>query len=259
MAFSLSHLSEKDAENYIPDPYFQRGRNYYHSGTISDTVRRGNRIEGYCEGSASEPYHVVVTLGKESIVGDECSCPMGGGCKHVVALLLAWVHQSDEFIEHEPVDSALAGKTKDELIALIQAMLQRSPGLERLLNLSVPDQTKKRGQRRTRIDPETYRRQIRYAMRNSDDWEAVFDIAREIGAIADIGDAFAKQEDWENAQIVYQAMLDESLPSYLETQDEGDISSEIGRAVDGLGECLAARAADTEIRQAILASLFEVP
>ena len=251
-------MTEENVEKYIPDPYFQRGRNYYHSGAIFDTVRRGSRIEGYCEGSASEPYHVVVTLDEGGIVGDACTCPMDGGCKHIVALLLAWVHKPEEFSERQPVDSVLASKTKDELIALVQAILQRAPELERLLDLPLPKGSGKGSQRRTRVDPETYRRQIRYAMRDASDWEAVFGIAREIGSVVDIGDGFAGQEDWENAQIVYQAVLDESLPSYMETQDEGDIGSEIGRAVDGLGECLAARAGDTEARQAILASLFEV-
>jgi hypothetical protein len=122
----------------------------------------------------------------------------------------------------------------------------------------MPNKSGDSGQRRTRVDPETYRRQIRYTMRDADDWEAVFDIAREIGLVVDIGDDFAGQGDWENAQIVYQAVLDEALPDYTETQDEGEIGSEIGRAMDGLGECLAARAGDTEVRQAILASLFEV-
>ena len=258
MVFSLPHLTEKDVENYIPDPYFQRGRNYYHSGAIFDTVRRGSRIEGYCEGSASEPYHVLVTLDEDGIAGDDCTCPMDGDCKHVVALLLAWVHKPDEFSEREPTEDALAGKTKDELIALVQAMLQHAPELERLLDLPLPKGSGKGSQRRTRVDPETYRRQIRYAMRDADDWEAVFGIAREIGSVVDIGDGFAGQADWENAQIVYQAVLDESLPSYTETQDEGDIGSEIGRAVDGLGECLAARAGDAEARQAILASLFDM-
>ena len=258
MTASLPHLTEKDVENYIPDPYFQRGRNYYHSGAIFDTVRRGSRIEGYCEGSASEPYHVVVTLDENGIVGDSCTCPMDGDCKHVVALLLAWVHKPEEFSERQPVDSALADKSKDELVALVQAMLTRVPELERLLDLPMPNKSGKDGQRRTRVDAETYRRQIRYAMRDADDWEAVFDIAREIGLVVDIGDGFAGQADWENAQIVYQAVLDESLPSYMETQDEGAIGSEIGRAVDGLGECLAALAGDTGTRQAILASLFEV-
>ncbi|MBU2610541.1 MAG: SWIM zinc finger family protein [Chloroflexi bacterium] len=258
MTAPLPHLTENDVENYIPDPYFQRGRNYYHNGAVFDTVRRGSRIEGYCEGSASEPYHVLVTLAEKGIAGDECTCPMDGGCKHVVALLLAWVHKPEEFSERQPVNSALAGKTKDELIALVQAMLKREPELERLLDLPMPNISGEGGQRRTRVDAETYRRQIRYAMRDAYDWEAVFGIAREIGSVVDIGDDFAGQDDWENAQIVYQAVLDEALPHYMETQDEGDIGSEIGRAVDGLGECLAARAGDTGARRAILASLFEM-
>lgn len=258
MAASLPHLTEDDVENYIPDPYFQRGRSYYHGGAIFDTVRRGSRIEGYCEGSAPEPYHVVVMLDKDSIVGDECTCPMNGGCKHVVALLLTWVHKPDEFAERQPVDSALASRSKDELIALVKAMLQRQPELERLLDLPMPGSSGKGGQRRTRVDPEIYRRQIRFAFRDTDDWQAVFDIAREIGAVVDIGDGFAEQGDWENAQIAYQAVLDEGLAHYMETEDEGTISSEIGRVIDGLGECLSARAGDADARRAILASLFEV-
>jgi uncharacterized Zn finger protein len=250
--------TERDVENYLPDPYFQRGKNYYHSGAIFDTVQRGNRFEGYCEGSAFEPYHVVVTMDEDGIVGDVCTCPMGGDCKHVVALLLVWVHTPEDFSPRQPVDSALAGKSKEELIALVQAMLQRAPEMERLIDLPMPDKPGERVQRSTPVDAEIYRRQIRYAMRNAYDWEAVFAIAREIGLVVDIGDDFASQGDWENAQTVYQAVLDEALPRYMETQDEGDIGSEIGRAVDGLGECLAARARNADVRQGIIASLFDV-
>lgn len=255
MAASLPRLTEADVEGYIPDPYFERGRNYYHSGAISDAVRRGNQIEGYCEGSAPEPYHVVVTLDEDGITGDECSCPMGGGCKHVVALLLTWAHKPKQFSKREAVDTMLERKTKDELIALVQAMLIRAPELERLIDLPTPG---KGGKRRTRVDPETYRRQIRYAMRGAGDWDAVHGIAQEISAVVDIGDGFAEQGDWGNAQVVYEAVLDEALPDYLETQDEGDIGSEIGRAIEGLGQCLEALAEDTEARQAILHSLFDV-
>jgi uncharacterized Zn finger protein len=258
MAASLPRLTVADVEDYVPDPYFARGQSYYRSGHVFDTVRRGSRIEGYCEGSAPEPYHVVVTLDEDGITGDECSCPMGSGCKHVVALLLTWAHKPKQFSEREAVDAMLESKTKDELIALVQEMLKRAPELERLLNLPVPDKFGKGGKRRTRVDPETYRRQIRYAMRDADDWDAVYGIAQEISAVVDIGDGFAEQDDWENAQVVYQAVLDEALPDYLDTQDEGDIGSEIGRAVEGLGKCAAARADDPVARRALLRSLFDV-
>lgn len=252
---TLPYLTEDDVEAYIPDPYFERGRNYYHNGQIFDTVRRGQQIEGYCEGSAPEPYHIVITLDDDRITGDSCSCPMGGGCKHVAALLLAWAHKPKTFVKRQPVGSALKDKTKEELAGLVQEMLKREPDLERLIDLPTPGP---KGKRRTPVSAETYRRQIRYALRSADDWHGVRNAANEIGAVVDIGDGFADQEDWENAQVVYQAVLDEALPEYLNTGDEGDIGGEIGRAVEGLIECLAARAADDKARRALCQALFEV-
>lgn len=257
MAPSLPRLTEADVKRYIASPYFERGQSYYRNGHIFDTARRGNQLEGYCEGSAPEPYRIVVTLEKNGI-SYRCSCPMGGGCKHTAALLLAWVHHPDSFSAREPIDQTLASKDKDELIALIQEMLKREPELERLLDLPIPGKTKKGEKRRTPVDPETYRRQIRYAMRDAGDWDALSDIAGEISSIVDLGDQFAEQDDWENAEAVYQAVLDEALPDYGSMQDEGEVGSEIGRAIEGLGRCLATRAEDTEARQAILESLFEV-
>ncbi|HKZ68987.1 MAG TPA: SWIM zinc finger family protein [Anaerolineales bacterium] len=248
-------LTDDDIEAYIPDPYFGRGQDYYQSGHIFDTVRRGQQIEGYCEGSAPEPYHVIVTLDKDSITGDSCSCPMDGGCKHVVALLLTWAHKPKSFVQQKPVETELKDKSKDELTALVQEMLKRDPSLERLIDMPTPD---KKAKRRARVSPEAYRRQIRYAMNRAGDWYAVRSAAHEIGAVVDVGDKFAEQEDWESAQIVYRAALDEALPEYFNTHDEGDISGELTRAVEGLMECLAARAEETKARRALIRALFEV-
>lgn len=258
MAASPPRLTEADVKRYIASPYFERGQSYYRNGHIFDTVRRGDQIEGYCEGSAPEPYRITVQLNKGSVAGYSCSCPMGGGCKHTAALLLAWVHQPQTFSERESVDKLLEHKDKDELIALLQEMLKREPELERLLDLPLPGKTKKGAKRQTRVEPEVYRRQIRHAMRGAGEWDAISGIAQEISSIVDIGDQFAEQEAWENAQVVYQSVLEESLPDYSQTQDEGEISQEIGRAIEGLGDCLAAHAEDTEVRQEILESLFEV-
>jgi uncharacterized Zn finger protein len=267
MSTSLPRLTEADVQRYVPAPSFDRGRSYYHSGRVFDTVCRGDRLEARCEGSQPEPYRVTVTLGPGGIAGSDCSCPVGGGCKHVAALLLAWVHAPGEFLECEPVDVVLERKSKPELIALVQEMLKRAPELERLLDLLAPAPGTSApagagggegGRRRTPVDPETYRRQIRYAMRDADDWRAVFSIAQEIASVVDIGDGFAAQGDWENAQIVYQAVLDEALPDYEMTHDEGDIAGEIDRAVEGLGDCLAARADDPLARRGLLRALFDV-
>ncbi len=43
---TLPHLTVADVKAYIPDPYFGRGEEYYHSGHVFDTVQRGEQIEG---------------------------------------------------------------------------------------------------------------------------------------------------------------------------------------------------------------------
>jgi hypothetical protein len=84
---TISALTEADNADYIGDPYFERGQNYYRNGHIFDPVRRGQQIQGYCASSEAEPYRVIVSFNKDGLSGDSCSCPMGGGCKHVVTLL----------------------------------------------------------------------------------------------------------------------------------------------------------------------------
>lgn len=253
---SLPRLSESIIQSYIPDPSFSRGQSYYRNGHISATVRRGNVIEGDCEGSEYEPYRVKVTLGSKNVESSECSCPIGGGCKHVAALLLAWHHQPDKFEERQPMGEALEEKSREELLALVREMIKREPELEYLIDL--PLAAGKSGKKSKPIEAKVYRQQIRRAMSGAYDWREVRSAAHEIATIVNIGDQYAEAEDWANAQAVYQAVVDEALKEYESTHDEGDIASEVGRAIEGLGECLAARADDPAARRELLRVLFNV-
>src|SRR5574337_613200 len=74
---------------------FQRGQDYYESGAISNTARQGSVLTGECEGTSAPYYRVRVELDEAGVREAQCSCPYeyGGYCKHVVALLLAYVHR----------------------------------------------------------------------------------------------------------------------------------------------------------------------
>jgi len=102
---------------------FARGESYYHSGAIFDTVRRGSELEGRCEGSDYAPYHIRVVLdGAGNIDTASCTCPYdwGGDCKHIVALLLTFLHEPESFEARAPVQDTLAARSKEDLIALIR-------------------------------------------------------------------------------------------------------------------------------------------
>src|SRR5262249_1594883 len=130
-------ITDKAIRKRVGERSFTLGERYFQDGSVFDTRRQGLTLKGRVQGSRDEAYPVEVTLGGQGIAEAECSCPVGGGghCKHVAALLLAWRHQPEDFTETEELGPALARRSKEELIALIQQMLRREPDLESLLTL----------------------------------------------------------------------------------------------------------------------------
>lgn len=68
---------------------FQRGKEYYENGAISNTTVQGNMIAGDCEGASAPYYHAQVVFDDAGIREAACTCPyeFDGYCKHIVALL----------------------------------------------------------------------------------------------------------------------------------------------------------------------------
>jgi uncharacterized Zn finger protein len=93
----MNTLTEDMIRSYTSDQSFERGHEYYHSGTIYNAIREGNTLLADCEGTYT--YHLRVELDEGGIQSASCTCPyeFGGYCKHIVALLLTYVHQPGEF------------------------------------------------------------------------------------------------------------------------------------------------------------------
>lgn len=99
----------------------------------------GNVLRALCWGTAPEPYEVEVTIGENEVLSSKCTCPYdwGGACKHVVALLLTYIHQPDVFevIDRKQEEEQLMALSKEQLIAIVQEMIAEVPKLRRLLQL----------------------------------------------------------------------------------------------------------------------------
>jgi uncharacterized Zn finger protein len=128
-------LTETIIRSRVGEKSYSRGKQYYKNGAITSPWMQGNVLKARCWGSSPHPYHVWVSLGPDGIEGGECSCPVGGGgyCKHVAALLLTWLHESESFQEVEPIENALDQRDKADLILLIQKMIARYPDLEEMI------------------------------------------------------------------------------------------------------------------------------
>jgi uncharacterized Zn finger protein len=252
---ALPKISERDIRARVGEASFEKGEDYYQDGAILSPHRQGMTIRSRCEGSSGGPYRVEVTFDAKGIASADCSCPVGGYCKHVAALLLTWKNRPESFREVEETDTALEKRSREELIALIKLMLRREPDLEVLLNSPLP------GARRAGepARPEAYRRQAELAFdRDTDEWGAAGEIADELEALVEDGKQFLAAKDVAGATAVYQGVLETVLENYESVHDEeGDLHRIVYACSEGLSKCLEAEA-DPARRETVLRVLFEV-
>lgn len=249
---ALPRLTEAQIRELASPQSFERGDRYYRNGTIINPTRQGMEIWATCQGS--ERYEPRATLGKGGITASSCTCPYdwGGLCKHQVALLLTYVHQPEAFDEVPPLDELLATRSREDLVALVQRMVQRYPDLLALVELSAPRRSG------DRIDLSTYKRQVQRALQK-DEME---DIAAAVQVVSDAAVQLLDAGDWLNAGGLYQLLLEEITAAYddmlREIDDDGAVCIVVQDAAEGLGLCLAkAPTSEVALRLEWLLALLE--
>ncbi len=90
---TLDNYSETDIIHWLGAHEVAKGRGYVTA--VTDLVREGDVLRARVSGTAPRPYQVTVQLadaGRQAgrLVA-HCSCPVGIGCKHAAATLLAWL------------------------------------------------------------------------------------------------------------------------------------------------------------------------
>jgi hypothetical protein len=236
----LPRLTEAHVRELASEKSFDRGEAYYHDGSVLEPVRQGRDLRAQCQGSDYEPYQVSATLGKSGIAETSCTCPYdyGGICKHIVALLLTYVHEPQSFRPIPP---------------LIGEMIKREPELLSLVELSVETEQAARG---NPPDVSVYRRQARRALRH----ESEHVVEKELRALGEPAHRSAKAGDWLNAGAMYHAVLDEAVRGYDDTLREVDEDGRIAVVIDefaqGLSQCLRNGKADAQTRRAWLETLL---
>ncbi|MEJ7617947.1 MAG: SWIM zinc finger family protein [Pyrinomonadaceae bacterium] len=252
----LPQLSEAHIRKLASGPSFERGQAYYDDGAILEPVRQEMELRAECAGSAYEPYQVSATLAKGGITKTSCTCPydQGGICKHMIALLLAYVHEPQSFRDIPPLTAMLAERSKEELIGLIGEMIKQKPELLSIVELSAAARQAKPGKP---LDVTAYRRQARRALQH----ESPRAVEKELQALRETAARFGKTGDWLNAGAVYHVALDEAVRGYddmLQQMDEdGDIAIQVDECAQGLSQSLQKSSADSQTRRAWLEALLE--
>jgi uncharacterized Zn finger protein len=252
----LPRLTEVHVRELASEKSFERGQTYYRDGAVLEPVRQELELRAQCEGSDYEPYQVSATLNKGGIAETSCTCPYdyGGICKHLIALLLTYVHEPQAFRSIPPLTTLLAGRSQEELIVLIGEMVKREPELLSLVELSVATEQAAQGKL---LDVAAYRRQTRRALRHENEHV----VEKELRALRELAARSAKAADWLNAGAVYHAVLDEAVRGYddmlREIDEDGGIAVIIDEFALGLSQCLKKSKADDQTRRLWLETLLE--
>jgi uncharacterized Zn finger protein len=226
---------------------FQRGEAYYEDSAISNTSIQGNVLMGDCAGTSAPYYRVRVVLDKAGIAEAACTCPyeFGGYCKHIVALLLTYVHHPKRFAVRQGPDELLADLSRDDLAALLTNLLRERPELYDRVEAALAVPTPKgeaAKKKRKKVDTEIYRRQIVGIMRSLDGmrmseayWH-VGSLANELREVQNSAMKFLDAGDADTALTILVTLLEESSRG-IEYLD--DSNGELGGFVGELGQPLA--------------------
>jgi uncharacterized Zn finger protein len=227
------------------DKSFERGKDYYQDSAVSETIRQRMELRGECAGSEDAPYEVSVTLTARGVAETSCTCPYeyGGICKHTVALLLTYFHQPQAFRVVAPTEEMLKHRSKDDLIAIIKAMLKHDSKLLSLVELATTAQDAGAGKA---INTAAIRKQARRALDyDYDDRISARQIEKELCAHDNLAKLLVKSSDWVNAGRIYHALLDETSSGYddiiQQVDEDGYIAVVVETFAEGLGSALEKR------------------
>jgi uncharacterized Zn finger protein len=219
---------------------------------------------------------VRVVLRGRDIEETACDCPYdwGGICKHIVAALLAYIHEPERIEERPVIADLLADLERDQLQGLLVKLLERQPDLADLIEGQVMmlrnpptarDEAKakpRKRQRQTSLDPNTFRKQTRAAlrslshMRRSEAYWRVGEVVAELAKILAQVHPFLDVGDGENALIILQGITEAMFDDWMMLDDS---SGEVGAFWAELGlpwtEALLSAKLDAAEREAYAAQL----
>ena len=241
---ALPKITESEIRAGATLESFHRGEEYYREGAISNTAIQGALLSGECAGTYAPYYRVQVELDEAGIANASCTClyEYGGYCKHIVALLLAYMHHPKSFTMRKAPAELLADLDQNDLTAILTKLIQEQPELyDRIEAItSVPSKSKKK--HRKKVDIEVYRRHILGivhsldGMRMSEAYWHVGGLANQLREVQESAMKFLDAGDTESALEILLVLLEESSRA-IEFIDDSD--GELGGFVGDLGMSLA--------------------
>ncbi len=131
----LIRLKEADIEKLFEPRIFERGIQYYEQGRVVRPVVYRNSIMAECRGTQPENYSIHIDVDDSRVIAS-CTCPYASGnCKHVAAVLYAWLKKPSMFTDLGQAEELLRRQEKNALVEIVIDMVRYDPSVIYVINL----------------------------------------------------------------------------------------------------------------------------
>jgi uncharacterized Zn finger protein len=136
----LNDLTEHFVKQFAGSTIFSRGNGYYRNGMVYDLQYDVDRdsLQAQVSGNYGD-YEVDITM-EDNYISADCDCPYEGyPCKHIVAVLLTFLHQKAQYQQQakkrKQAESSLTKKvkslSKEKLAELLLSYSKKYPDVKR--------------------------------------------------------------------------------------------------------------------------------
>lgn len=229
-------IDEVEIRQYASEKSFYRGEEYYENNAVGDVVWRDGVLSAEVYGSHYLPYTIRVTFDERGVVNADCSCPYdwGGWCKHIVAVLLTYVHTPDVIEERPPLQDLLAGLDRDQLEEVLLELAARDEALVNrveviLASIRPAEQADTASDdaqaAHVEVDPALVRRQVRaifHQLERMPSSEAYWHVEEMVETVRDLLISawdLIYQEEGRNAMAMLEAITGEYVEGWYHVDD----------------------------------------
>ena len=154
-----------------------------------------------------------------------------GYCKHIIALILTYIHNPDAFIEQKNLKELLGQLDKDALVHLITKMVGKNPDLHSWLQTAIPAASAKsqpaqqRNKRKTEVSKTEYKKQIQTILhslrgyRMSEAYWMMGGMVDQLNHVRDTAYEFLEADDAQGALVILTTLLTEVSGSFEQFDD----------------------------------------
>jgi len=208
---SLSDLKEETIKKLTNDATLARGFAYFKEGRIVNPIVWNQTIQAEIIGSGLSNYVVSVEV-KNNKLNAYCSCPSEEYlCKHIIALLYAWIKTSENFKEMTKVESSFERMRKEELIKLLLKLIKKDPSILSTLDFDIS----KNGYEKRRYGEQAIL-PLEFKM---EDYQQLNNLLAKLKEIKNTSQTYLERHDFLNGLKILQAIIQQSITNYKKIYD----------------------------------------